>query len=62
MKELQEAINILEAYRKHLNRSTTKCTHCGMVHRVNWKEYQQAEQIEGIIHKLSRWLAEDNSK
>jgi len=60
--EIQAAIQLLDAYRKRLNRTTRRCPQCGVVHRVNWKEFQRAEQIEGIIHKLARWLAEENAE
>jgi hypothetical protein len=60
--EIQAAIQLLDAYHKRLNRSTRKCSHCGTVQRVNWKEFQRSEQVEGIIHKLERWLAEENAQ
>jgi hypothetical protein len=62
MNEIQDATKLLEAYRQCLNRATKRCPHCGMVYKVNWKEYQRAEQLEGILRKLSRWLVEDQSK
>ena len=62
MTELQTAIKVLDSYRKRLDRSTRRCSHCGMVQKVNWKEYQRAEQLTGIIHKLSRWATEDEGK
>lgn len=58
MNEIEEAIKLLEAYRKRLDRSTKRCPHCTTVHRTNWKEYQRFEQVTGIIQKLSRWLVE----
>lgn len=58
MNEIEEAIKLLDAYRKRLDRNTKRCPHCTTVHRTNWKEYQRFEQVTGIIQKLSRWLVE----
>jgi hypothetical protein len=58
MNEIEEAIKLLDAYRKRLDRSTKRCLLCTTVHKTNWKEYQRFEQVTGIIQKLSRWLVE----
>jgi hypothetical protein len=62
MNEIENAIKLLDGYRKRLDRGTRRCPNCATVHRTNWKEYQRYEQVTGIIHKLSRWLVEEREE
>jgi len=62
MNEIQDVIRLLRLYRKGLKHGTKRCEHCGVLHKANWKDYQRAEQVEGMIQKLSRWLEEDKAE